>query len=249
MSGVLGNVTGGIHRGADYDGMTEMSLGIGTGKAIGWAGGTFNVSALQIHGRSLSTDNLAILQTASGIEADRASRLSELWYQQTTPDGRADLKLGQQAIDLEFMTSQGASIFFNSAMGWPELPSQDLFGIGFGVAQVSRNAAALDGDVAFFSGVPTSARGTETFIEITYQYQVIPWWQLQPDLQYVFAPGGGLQNQLGPPRRIGNEAVLGSRTAITFSQPADPLRSLKVAVSRAGMAPRPPTAPAWSRPP
>jgi porin len=130
MSEVLGNVNGGIRRGADYDGMTKMSLGIDTGKAIGWAGATFNVSALQIHGRNLSTDNLAMLQTAS--EADRATRLRELWYQQATPDGRADLKLGQQAIDLEFMTSQGASIFLNSAMGWPELPSQDHYDGGSG---------------------------------------------------------------------------------------------------------------------
>ena len=408
ISEVLGNVTGGIHRGADYDGMTEMSVGLDTGKF--WPGGTLNISAMQIHGRNLSTDNLATLQTASGIEADRATRLWELWYQQKFLDDRADLKLGQQAIDLEFMTSPGASIFINTAMGWPVLPSEDLyaggpayplsslgvrlrarptdaltlqtgvfddnppggafnndsqllgaeaagaafslrtgalwisesstainqppaaappqdapsnglpgtyklgfwydtaefpdqqfdttglslanpasngrprmhsgnysvyavadqtvwpgdakgaqaiglfarmmaappdrnlislsadggltvtaplsvpghdnakdmFGIGFGVAQVSANAAALDRDTAFFTGVPIPVRGTETFIEVTYQFYVAPWWILQPDVQYVFMPGGGLQNPSDPPKRIGNEVVLGLRTTITF---------------------------------
>ena len=45
-SEVLGNVTGGVHRGADYDGLTLMSLGVDTGKAFGLPGGIFNVSAL-----------------------------------------------------------------------------------------------------------------------------------------------------------------------------------------------------------
>ena len=86
---MFGNVTGGTHRGAAYDGLTLMSLGLDTGKAFGWEGGTFNVSAFQIHGRNLSADNLQTLQTASGIEAQRSTRLWELWYQQSFLDGTA----------------------------------------------------------------------------------------------------------------------------------------------------------------
>ena len=90
-SEVLGNVSGGIHKGADYDGLTQMILQFNTDRAFGWHGGLFNASALQIHGRNLSADNLATIQTASGIEADRATRLWELWYDQKFLDeiGRA----------------------------------------------------------------------------------------------------------------------------------------------------------------
>jgi len=130
ISEILGNVTGGIHTGADYDGLTTMSLGLDTDKAFHWAGGTFNVSALQIHGRSLSADNLATLQTASGIEADRATRLWELWYQQSFLGGKADLKLGQQSADQEFIISQYASLFVNTMMGWPMVPSAALYAGG-----------------------------------------------------------------------------------------------------------------------
>ena len=42
------------------------------------------------------------------------------------------------------------------------------------------------------------ARGSETYVEVTYQYQVTPWWQLQPDIQYVFNPGGGIANPNAP---------------------------------------------------
>ncbi len=393
---VLGNLTGGIHRGAAYDGLTQMSLQLDTQKAFGWAGGTFNVSALQIHGRNLSADNLGVLQSASGIEAERATRLWELWYQQSFLGGQADVKIGQQSIDNEFMVSQHALLFVNTVMGWPALPGADLyaggpayplsslgvrlrvhptgaltilagvfddnppggpfandpqsldasgtafglrtgalfiaeaqyainqakdssglpgtyklgfwydtasfpdqrfdntglsladpastgvpvthrpnysfymvadqmvwragphspravgafvramgtpddrnmisfsvnagltltdplpgrdsdtFGIGFGLARFSSRAAALDRDVGFFSGSPYPVRGSETFLEVTYQAQLTPWWQLQPDFQYFFAPGGGIENPDAPGQRIGNEAVFGLRSIIVF---------------------------------
>jgi porin len=59
-------------------------------------------------------------------------------------------------------------------------------------------------------------RHTETYVETTYQYQLRPWWQLQPDVQYVFNPGGGIVNPNQPNRRVGNELVLGLRTNILF---------------------------------
>jgi porin len=127
---VLGNATGGVRRGAEYDGLTTMDLSLDTAKAFGWDGGTFNISALQIHGRDLSDNNLQVLQTASSIEADDATRLWELWYQQTFWGGTADVKIGQQSLDQEFLISQFSSLFINSMMGWPALPSIDMYAGG-----------------------------------------------------------------------------------------------------------------------
>ncbi len=406
-SEVLGNVTGGVHTGADYDGMTEMSVGLDTQKAFGWEGGIFNMSALQIHGRNLSTDNLDNLQQVSGIEADRSTRLWEMWFQQSFYEGVADIKIGQQSIDQEFMVSQYSStVFMNMMMGWPMLPSADMyaggpayplsslgvrlraqptraitvlagvfddnppggsfyndsqvrgaeawggafnlntgalwiaelqyalnqpalgdmaygdrspglpgtykigfwydsgffpdqqfntqgvplvgpgntgnplmhrgnysayaladqmvwrpngesprsvdlfarvmaappdrnqisesadggvavkdplpgrdsdsFGLGFGVAHVSSALADLDQDIALITNHAYPVQSTETFIELTYQYQVAPWWLVQPDFQYIFNPGGGIPNPLNPNRIIGNETVFGLRTVVTF---------------------------------
>jgi porin len=92
----------------------------------------------------------------------------------------------------------------------------DTVGIGFGLARVSSGARAFDRDVAAFSGPPAFVRGTETFIEVTYQASIAPWWQFQPDFQYVFNPGGGIANPNDPARRIGNEAIFGLRNVITF---------------------------------
>jgi porin len=403
VSEVLGNVTGGIHRGFAYDGVTLMNLGVDTEKAFGLEGGTFNISALQIHGRNLADDNLLNLQIPSGIEADRTTRLWELWYQQAFLNGRFTIKIGQQSLDQEFSTSEGASLFLNSAMGWPVLsavnlyaggpayplsslgvrlraeglgpftllagvfndnppggpfdddsqlrrreragaqfnlnpgalfiaelqyainqpptnepenapkpaglagtykvgawfdtasfPDQrydsdgnllavtggdplmrrhnysfyaladqaiwrpdpasprtigvfarvagapgdrnlvsfsanagitvkaplpgrddDSFGIGWGIAKIGGNAIQFDRD-ANAIGTYTPVRSSENFIEVTYQIQVAGWWQIQPDFQYIFMPGGPIANPLDPSKRIGNEAILGVRTNITF---------------------------------
>jgi porin len=93
----------------------------------------------------------------------------------------------------------------------------DVFGLGFGVARVSTGAAAFDRDLQFFEPtVYTPVRSAETFLEATYQAQVLPSWQIQPDIQYVINPGAGIVNRNDPTQKIKNEFVIGLRTNITF---------------------------------
>ena len=125
-SEVLGNVTGGVRTGAVYEGATLMGLAVDAERAIGVPGGTFNVSAYQIHGRGLSANNLHNLNTASGIEATRATRLFELWYEQKLLNDTVSVRIGQQAADTEFQVSSYAGLFVNSAFGWPTLAAVDL---------------------------------------------------------------------------------------------------------------------------
>ncbi len=94
--------------------------------------------------------------------------------------------------------------------------ASDAFGISYGLAQISGRAAALDRDRAFFTGMPFPVGSNEQIVEITYLWQLTPWWQLQPDFQYVFNPGGGIGAPGDLTRRLGDEAVLGLRTRIAF---------------------------------
>jgi porin len=401
-SEVLGNVTGGLKRGATYDGLLQAQLQLDTQRAFGYYGGTFNVSALQVHGSNLSANNLDSLQTASGIEADRSTRLWELWYQQQLiSEDRLDVKIGQQSLDQEFIVNQNSLLFVNTMFGWPMLPSADLpgggpayplsalgvrvrarpnnsfavlagvfngspdppnaggdsqildhsgtvfplgggvlaigelqytypalggivyadkpeplartlkvgmwydsenfpdqaidvngiplaaplsnglprqhqgnysvyaaidqllaqdthdpyktvsgfaramgsplgaenliefsvdagilfhepirhrrddtLGFGMGYTHVGTGAADADRYTAQFVEPLTPVRGSETFVEATYQYTVYPWLQLQPDLQFVINPGAGVLNPALPNRRLGNETVIGLRTII-----------------------------------
>ncbi|CAH2789379.1 MAG: Outer membrane low permeability porin, OprB family [Candidatus Burkholderia crenata] len=126
VSEYLDNVRGGLKTGGTYDGLTTVTFGLDTQKAFGLEGGTFNASALQIHGRNLSQYNLGTLNTASGIEAQDTTRLWELWYQQSFLNKRVDVKIGQQSIDQEFIVSPSAATFVNTMFGWPGLPSYDM---------------------------------------------------------------------------------------------------------------------------
>ncbi|MFI4940890.1 MAG: carbohydrate porin [Burkholderiales bacterium] len=399
----LGNTSGGVRKGFEYDGLTQAVLQLNTQRAFGWYGGLFNASVLQIHGQNLSADNLQTLQTASGIEADRGFRLWELWYDQKFLDeDRLDVKIGQQSVDQEFIVSNNALVFVNTMFGWPMLPSADMpgggpayplsaigtrisarpvdsvkilagvfngspvrnnagdpqqndprgtsfplgngtldmievqfsypalgsmvepdaspplgwtyrigawydsqmfadrrldqnglslanpggngvpaqrhgnysfyvvgdhliwrdpnelnrtlslfarimttpltdrnlidsslnagmvlhcpfayrtddtFGVGVSVAHVSSHVAGLERDTVYYSAAAMPVQSGESVVEATYQYQVKPWLQLQPDVQYVFNPGGGIPNPNAPGQSIKNELVLGLRTNIAF---------------------------------
>jgi porin len=127
--------------------------------------------------------------------------------------------------------------FFTRAMGTPQgdrnlvvfsmnagltlhgpLPSRadDTFGLAMEYARVSGSEAAFDQATQFYTGAFTPARGGETVLEVTYQYQLTPAVMLQPDFQYVFNPGGGLANPNNPNQPIKNEAVVGVRATLTF---------------------------------
>ena len=59
-----------------------------------------------------------------------------------------------------------------------------------GTAWASSGASNFDRQMQFFQpSVTTPIRGSETFLEATYQFQVLPSWQIQPDVQYFINPG------------------------------------------------------------
>lgn len=169
----LYNTNGGLKTGGAYDGLTTMTLGLDTQKAFGWEGGAFNASFMNLHGSDLSQTNLGSLNTASGIEQPRNwTRLWELWYDQKLPGNRLDVKIGQQSLDQEFMTSQNAGLFVNTMMGWPGVPSYDMPNGGpayplsaLGVrlrAQITPSLTALAGvfDGNPLGNDPTNMHGT-----------------------------------------------------------------------------------------
>ena len=49
----------------------------------------------------------------------------------------------------------------------------------------------------------------ETLVELTYQAQVTPWLQLQPVMEFVLNPGGGITNPDAPSEHLSNEMVAG----------------------------------------
>ena len=93
----------------------------------------------------------------------------------------------------------------------------DTFGVEMGVARVGAGVSGADNDLRFYDpSVTTPVRSAETFFEASYQIQVTPWWQVQPDVQYIINPGAGIANPSQPTQAIRDELVVGLRTNITF---------------------------------
>ena len=111
-----------------------------------------------------------------------------------------------------------ASINAGAALRAP-LPTRDndVFGIEMGTAWASGGASGFDRQMQFYQpSLYTPIRSSETFLEATYQAQVLPSWQVQPDVQYFINPSAGIANPNQPAQRIRNELVIGLRTNITF---------------------------------
>ncbi len=122
---VTRNLHGGLRKGQAWRGLTTLNLTVDTQAARAWRGGTLFASALQIHGRQFTPDYVGSIHTASNLEARKATRLWELWYQHQISE-TLELKIGQQSLDQEFMINSGAGPFAAAYFGWPALPSVDL---------------------------------------------------------------------------------------------------------------------------
>ncbi|MFT9257548.1 MAG: carbohydrate porin [Acetobacter sp.] len=125
-----GLLAGGARPGPTYDGMTAVALSVDSKAAFGWEGGLFNISALQIRGRSFTGERLGALNPVSGYDAGRSTRLFELWYGQSFLHNQLDVRVGSIDLDTEFLVSQNASFFLNASFGWPLSTSSNLYSGG-----------------------------------------------------------------------------------------------------------------------
>jgi porin len=71
----LGNASGGIKRGAVYEGRLNLAVDVDLQKLLGAEQLTFHANLLQIHGGGLSRGSLQNLFVVSGIEALPTTRL------------------------------------------------------------------------------------------------------------------------------------------------------------------------------
>jgi porin len=121
----LGNVSGGIRRGAIYEGKLEGYLGLDLQKLLGLKGLGFYANAFQIHGTGgMQRDNVGNIITISNIEALPTTRLSELWLEQKFFQDKASIRFGQLAADTEFFFSNTSRFFIND--DWPTIAAANL---------------------------------------------------------------------------------------------------------------------------
>ncbi len=159
--------TGGIHEGATYDGVLWTYLLGDLHRAGLWKGLCFYTDSYQIHGQSITADDIGSLVTVSNYEALPSTRLSELWLEQHLFNDNVTVRVGQLTADTEFLLSSAGSNFLDSTWGWATLPSLDLPGGGpsYPLATPGVRVALKPNDkwslmLGLYNGDPAGARCT-----------------------------------------------------------------------------------------
>jgi porin len=122
----LGNPSGGLKRGAVYEGRLNLAVDVDLKKLVGIDQLTFHANMFQIHGGGLSRGSLQNLFVVSGIEALPSTRLYEAYFEKQWGNKRVTLKAGQLAADSEFFNTKYTDVLTNATMGWPAITSINL---------------------------------------------------------------------------------------------------------------------------
>lgn len=163
----IGNVSGGQKQGAVYDGLVNLAGDLDLVKFAGWPGAQFHGAMLFPHGRSLTDKYVGDLFVLSNLDASDDVHLFELWLEQNFAEDTFSIRVGQMAVDQEFVFTEQGTLFANAAFGWfpivgataPVYP-QGAPGIRIAWRPTEANYfqfAVTDGDVN-----PTDAGGRET---------------------------------------------------------------------------------------
>jgi porin len=116
---------GGIKDGGQYDGVLELYMKADMHRLGFWKGLCFHADGYQIHGNSITGENVGGLTPVSSLEAEPATRLFELWFEQHLFNETVSVKVGQLAADAEFIISEGGGYFLNGTWGWPQIAAEN----------------------------------------------------------------------------------------------------------------------------
>jgi porin len=123
---VLGNPLGGLKQGTHFDGLLDVYMNADFERMAGWKGLCFHANGYQIHGTSITAQDLGSIVRASNIEAFPSTRLDEFWFEQKLLNDLISVRFGALAVDTEFLIAHSAGAFIDSTFGWPTISSVNL---------------------------------------------------------------------------------------------------------------------------
>jgi porin len=126
QSEVWANLTGGGRQGLSYNGLTIAKLDVDLDKAVGWTGAKFLAVGYDIHAHGPTRSLVGNQQVVSNIEATPSVKLYDLWLDQTLFDERLSIRIGQEGVNDEMMTTAYGGLFLNSSFGFPGMPAAVL---------------------------------------------------------------------------------------------------------------------------
>ncbi len=161
------DAAGGQSRGTTYLGRASVLFDADLDHLIGLHATTAHLSFYDIHGVGLSGRHVGNLLLVSGLEAEPAIRLNQVWFQ-LAPSTTTSLRVGKFTAAQEFMSSKTAGLFVNSTFGWPDSFAIDLpsGGPSYPLAAPGARLAIQPDDrttlrAAVFAGDPAGPGGSD----------------------------------------------------------------------------------------
>ena len=111
------NLNGGLRSGSNDLSLLDFGLEIDLGRLWGWTGSGFTISALYAIGQDGSERLHGDFGGASNLYAGTSVNLFNVYFSQTWAEESLSLKVGQIAVDDDFMGSDPAGLFLNSSFG------------------------------------------------------------------------------------------------------------------------------------
>jgi porin len=134
---VPNNLAGGLKTGTLYQGMVLATADLDSEKLLSYSGGKFHVSGLWLHGaEGFSANYAGDLNRVNLADLDKFFRLGELWYRQAFFQDKFSVKVGELAIDSDFLnpeyyTGGGRFSLLNQTFFFPTLPFNVFDAPGF----------------------------------------------------------------------------------------------------------------------
>jgi len=116
---------GGIKDGGQYDGVLDLYASADMHKLGLWQGLCFHADGYQIHGNSITGENVGGLMPVSSLEAEPSTRLFELWVEQHMFNDTVSVRVGQLAADAEFFAADGGGYFIHGTWGWAPIAAEN----------------------------------------------------------------------------------------------------------------------------
>jgi porin len=115
----MSHLQGGFREGTNWQGLVDLSVLVDLDKFMGWKGAAFHAEVIWVQGRSASSmayiGNMNEVSNIQGMA--NTVRPFHVWLQQQLWGDKVRINAGWLTLDTDFMVSNAASLFINSAYG------------------------------------------------------------------------------------------------------------------------------------
>lgn len=117
LAEVYNNHSGGISNGSAFASLLDVGVELDLEKLAGWEGASIFANAFYFKGDDITGERIGDFNAVTNLYTDTSFNFYNIFFQQSFGNGDSFFKLGQIALDDDFMVSESALLFINAGFG------------------------------------------------------------------------------------------------------------------------------------